>query len=343
MKKPRRPKRPEPFWRESKQAWYVQLRDGSQRSLGPDQDEAWRAYHKLMLHEDGAAPRKESYRVAEVFDLYLDYCQQETASYGLYRYFLNDATKSFGRLDVQELEPFHVNRWLKKHPTWGPSTQHMVLTIVKAALNFAVTEGHIDHNPIRSIRMPTPEVRDRILTPTERAQIFGHVEELCFADFLTALQESGARPGEVAKLTPEDVNLELGVWVLKRHKTRKKTSRPRVVYLTPVLLALTKRLLESTRPGQVLFRNRKGNPWTRNSLYYRFQTLRKQFPHLEDVVPYTFRATFATDALEAGVPEASVSELLGHKDTRMLHRHYARLSKKVAHLRAAAEQATRRG
>jgi integrase len=338
--KRRKPKGPEPFWRASKQAWYVQLRDGSQRSLGRDEEEAWKEFHRVMLHEEGAAPRKKSYTVGEIFDLYLEYCLHETASYGLYRYFLNDASASFGRLDDAELAPFHVNAWLAKHTSWGPTTKNMVVAVVKAAFNHAVAEGRIDRNPVAAIRMPTPEVCDRVLTQEERRQIFGAVTDRCFADYLLALAESGARPGEVAKLTPGDVNLELGVWDLSRHKTRKKTARARVVYLTPALLDLTRRLPFAAAPGQPLFRNRNGNPWNRNNVYYRIETLRKKFPHLADVVPYTFRATFATDALERGVPEATVSELFGHTDTRMLHRHYNKISQRVKHLQEAAWKAT---
>jgi integrase len=35
-----------------------------------------------------------------------------------------------------------------------------------------------------------------------------------------------------------------------------------------------------------------------------------------------YRHTFATDALEQGVPDALVAELLGHASTAMIHRHY---------------------
>ena len=73
----------------------------------------------------------------------------------------------------------------------------MVVSVVKAAFNFAVAEGHIDQNPVRTIRMATPEVRDRVLTQDERRQIFGSVQDPCFADYLLALAESGALVGSV--------------------------------------------------------------------------------------------------------------------------------------------------
>ncbi len=329
-------KMPRPFYRKQKQVWVVQLRDGRQITLGATKEEAEKKYREVMLHEEG--PEK-GHLVRDVFDLYLDYCQRETSSYDLYRYFLSDASRSFGRLAAPELKPFHIDRWLRQHPAWGTTTRNMVVTVIKAAFNHCVRMGHIPANPVKLMPMPKPEVRDRILTDEERRQIFGAISDGRFSDYLTALLESGARPGEVSNLTPENVNLDLGVWVLKKHKTKKKTGKPRIVYLTPALLEMSRRLMGETAAGQPLFRNSKGNAWTRSSLHFRFEGLRKKFPHLADVVPYTLRATYATEALEHGVPDATVAELLGHSDTRMLHKHYSRLEQKVEHMRQAAEKA----
>jgi integrase len=329
-------KMPRPFYRKQKEVWVVQLRNGRQVTLGKTKEEAEQKYREVMLHEEG--PEKE-YLVREVFDLYLDYCQRETGSYDLYLYFLNDAAKCFGHVTASDLKPFHIDRWLRGHPRWGATTRNMVVTVVKAAFNYGVRMGHVPANPVKLMPLPKPVVRDRILTEEERTQIFEAIRDVCFADYLTALLESGARPGEVATLTPENVNLDLGIWVLKKHKTKRKTGRPRVVYLTPALLELTRRRVADTPPGKPVFRNTRGNAWTNSSLYFRFEGLRKRFPHLADVVPYTLRATYATEALEQGVPDATVAELLGHSDTRMLHKHYSKLSKKVEHLRQAAERA----
>ena len=53
---------------------------------------------------------------------------------------------------------------------------------------------------------------------------------------------------------------------------------------------------------------------------------RKAFNHLgiKGYTPYDFRTTFATRAKESGQTSAQVADLLGHKDTRMVERIYAR-------------------
>lgn len=153
---------------------------------------------------------------------------------------------------------------------------------------------------------------------------------------------TGCRPGEVAKVTAKDVDLDQGLWILKQHKTAKKTGKPRLVYLSPDALELTRGLV-ARRANGLLFLNSKGLAWTRNAIRMRFRNLRKKHPELEGVVAYTYRSSFATDALELGVPDASVAALLGHTNTATLHKHYVRLSGRLEHLKEAAGKATARG
>jgi integrase len=145
--------------------------------------------------------------------------------------------------------------------------------------------------------------------------------------------------------------------LLRRHKTAKKTGRPRVVYLCPEAVELTREQMARHAEGP-LFVNSRGQPWTRNAVRIRFRNLRRKHPALTGVIAYTYRSSFATDALEARVPEASVAALLGHTlearvpeasvaallghtSTATLHRFYNRLSARVGHLKDAAATATR--
>ena len=53
---------------------------------------------------------------------------------------------------------------------------------------------------------------------------------------------------------------------------------------------------------------------------------KRAFEHLgiKGFTPYDFRTTFATQAKESGQTSAQVADLLGHKDTRMVEKIYAR-------------------
>jgi integrase len=240
---------------------------------------------------------------------------------------------------ASELKPFHVTRWLDAHDTWGAASRRCATTAVKRAFNWAEGEGLLDASPLKKLKKGPTRRRERILTADERQQILKAARGRPFREFVQALQETGCRPSEVAKVTAANANLDAALWVLPVHKTRKKTGKPRVVYLTPAMVELTRKLA-GRHPDGPLFRNSRGKPWTRNALRCRFRQLRRKLPHLKGVVCYTYRHSFVTDALEQGVGVAQVAKLLGHTSTDMVMQHYQHLAEKREHLLQAARQAT---
>ena len=112
-----------------------------------------------------------------------------------------------------------------------------------------------------------------------------------------------------------------------------------MVYLTPGMLDLCRRLIAKYPDGPIFRGPRGGKPLTRNGIRCRFRRLRAKLPHLKGVISYTYRHSYITDALERGVPVATVAELAGHKDLKMIATHYAHLSEKRTHLAEAARKA----
>jgi site-specific recombinase XerD len=108
--------------------------------------------------------------------------------------------------------------------------------------------------------------------------------------------------------------------------------------LPPALVALC-RQLAARHPEGPLFRNSRGTAWTRNAIRCRFRRLRGKLELGPGVVAYSYRHTFATEGLGAGVDLATMAELLGHVDTTMVSAHYSHLDQKAAHLREAARRA----
>ena len=135
-----------------------------------------------------------------------------------------------------------------------------------------------------------------------------------------------------------DADLEAGVWTLREHKTGRKTGKPRTVYLTAAMAALTGELA-ALNPEGPLFLNYRKKPWNRNSIRCRFRALRKRFPAFGHFTATSLRRAFVTDALERGVDVAKVAELVGHTGTDMVMRHYHQLQERVKHMRDMAEKA----
>jgi len=199
-------------------------------------------------------------------------------------------------------------------------------------------EGLVSKNPFADIVVGKAGRRKRVLKKEERAEILAVIREERFREFVFAMAETGCRPSEVARVTASDADLTLGVWILKKHKTAKKTQKERIVFLTPAMLELTRKLVD-LYPTGVLFRGRLGQPLTNQAIRLRFKNLRKRLPHLEHFSAYTYRHSYCTDALVNGVGIAHVAELMGHTATEMVSQIYSKLSQQVAHMREAAAKA----
>ena len=262
------------------------------------------------------------------------------ATYAQRRYFLRSFAAHRG---VRTLPPHRVTvelveAWLDAHPRWKASRRHAVLAVMRA-FNWAVRRGRLGKNPVVGIEVP-PQTRVlSYLNADQRKAVFEATKDEAFRQFLTALQETGCRPGEVSAVTAAMADLEVGVWVLPKHKTGAKTRKPRTVFLNDTMLGLT-RELAALRPDGPLFLNSRKGPWTINSVRCRFMRLREQFPDFGHFTATSFRRAYVTDALERGVDVAQVAELVGHTSTDMIMRHYNQLQERVKHMRAMANRAT---
>jgi len=59
------------------------------------------------------------------------------------------------------------------------------------------------------------------------------------------------------------------------------------------------------------------------------------------LVAYLYRHGFVTQALERGLSDAVVAELVGHANTTTIHKHYSHLSDSAKLLREAANKAVK--
>jgi len=345
----RKKKRPEPFFRKFDGWWYVQLgKEQVKLAKGLDQeDAAWIEYHKVMAQRGRAAPVEpiQNPTVNKVCNCFLDWSLKHNAerTYQWYSDFLADFCHQHGRLRLDELQPLHVTAWLDLHPEWTTAKRCAIIA-VKRAFNWAQAEGLISCNPLKAVRKPPPKSRERFLTLEERRQIFDNYKAGDpFLDFLQAMQETGARPGEVAKVTSEHVNLHAGTWEFDEHKTASRTNEKRILILTPPMVELTKKLMAQVPPDTALFRNQRGKPWNRNAIRCRFTRVREKLSLGDDVVAYLYRHAFCTDMLESGAGLAQTCEVLGHKGTGTVMRHYNKLRDRREHLRQQIINATQNG
>jgi integrase len=264
--------------------------------------------------------------------------------------------------------PVHVEEWIAEHPAWASDwTKAQIVSIVMRPFNWAAKKRLIPANPFRGVEKTQGEPR-RPMTDAEFAAILRHAtvwkkrrrnndryasgRKVCpsdrkkrvrpsaaarFRQVLIFLRFTGCRPGEAARLEWHDIDLAGRVIVLRRHKTSKRTKKPRVIPLHPVVVKLLIFLRRLNQPGEHVFLTSRKTPWHRVSLAQRLRRVRQAAGIAEDAKLYGLRHRFGTTAILRGVDLKTLSELMGHTTTRMTE-HYVAIAGQRSHLAAAMER-----
>jgi integrase len=344
-----------PWFRASKGTWYVTV-DGKKVSLGvkgeDNEKAAIKAWHRLMAGlpveaepEPPQEPMPEAKAepvvkaegeptVAEIVKAFLADAEGrvKTKTLAWYRDFLEPFSVKHGRLKADALTPVLAEGYARK-PEWSDSTRHDFLGTLAGAFKWAVRARLIQRSPVDGLRRPVKASRgaEALISPEEHARLCQGASPQ-FRLFLQVLYAVGCRPGEAAAITADNFDAEAGVVCLKAHKTAHK-GKSRTLYLTPDVVALLVKQQEQSPTGPLL-RNRNGKPWTEWAIVKAMKYAREK-AGISHAIAYGLRHSFATDALEKGVPDAQVAELLGHSGTAMLHKHYAHLSARQQALKDA--------
>lgn len=333
------------YWKERK-AWYLWTSEGGKRrkrKIGTTEAEAYAYWRRL--NGIGFDPTFQEIRIA-----FFEYSLNQVRNGDLdirtlenYAFYADRFEARYGHLRVSELAPKHVTDWIASNPTWGPSAQRHAIITVQRVCNWALNERRITENPFRGIRKPSGKRREQLVPPDVHERMVrlagsqkgsGKIDRQ-FRLVLVAMRHAGGRPQDVANVRIENVNVDC--WVIPEHKTLRHTGRPRIVYLSPCLQTIT-RILAGNRKAGPLFRGRRGK-LTTNAIKCRITRLREELG-VSDVVAYSYRHTYITDALERGVDVATVAELVG-TSVAMIQRHYGHLSKRADHLKNAAANAVK--
>ena len=248
-------KQSKPWFREGKGAWYATVQ-GRQTSLGVkglDNDgEAVKAWHRLMA--DGPKPPAATVKAAtvkQVIDGFLAGAEARVTPACLrnYRLFLLPFTKRFGPRPAETLT---VAEAYARKSEWSMTYRSNFLASLVSAYRWAERGQVIDRNLLRHLRKPPKASRGAkaIISADDHARLVAYASPL-FRPFLRLLFLTGARPGEIAGLKAEEVDLAQGVAVLTHHKTA-HLGKSRTVYLCPEAVAVLRERI-AVHPQGLLF------------------------------------------------------------------------------------------
>lgn len=234
---------------------------------------------------------------------------------------------AFGTRPLPSLVAEEIEDWADR-PSWSSSTRHDYLGVVQGLLKWGKHPLRI-HRPPKESRgaeaVLSEEQFTKVLTVTT-----GDLRPL-----LLVLRETGARPQEIARLTAENVDWANTCTRTKIHKSRRHGGE-RVIYFNTSAMAilLAQRAKRST--GH-LFRTQAGTAYSKDRIVHRMAAISKKVGF--HVIAYGLgRHSFATAALVAGIPDAVVAELLGHRGTAMVTRNYGHVGGQSRVLKEAVER-----
>lgn len=201
-------------------------------------------------------------------------------------------------------------------------TANRTLTTLKAALNWARDHQLVADDRAWRLVKPfkgTTAARLRFLTDDEQRALLQQAEgDVC--DLVAAALMTGARFGELARLTVKDFDRTNGSVFI----AESKSGKARHVPLSSGGVALLERLAADRGRADALLR-RGGERWKPASYQRQFKSAVAR-AGLEDISLHELRHSYASTMVRAGAPLMVVAEALGHTDTRMVEKHYAHLA-----------------
>jgi integrase len=319
---------------------YTATIDGKLHRLGKDQPEAERQFRFLMTKADLAEPVASSPSFGEVADAWLEHVTQtmDKERFRLCRGRINEFIAFLGRdIKVKDLRPSHVESWIASRPNLKSSgTKRLYKAMILAALNWGASNKvrMIASNPLKG-RIELPEGQSRggdAVWPQEVFDLVIANSNARYVDFLHALAWTGARPSTIRKIEAKHYNAHLKVWdteeIYRGRVSRKKIVKR--IWLSPDMVKMVERLNKEWPEGPI-FRAMNGKPFPVDSNYLVLFKLkgrleRKGTPLPEGICLYGLRHSFATNFIVQHPDKIEyLREMLGHKDTTMILRHYGHL------------------
>lgn len=290
--------------------------------LGPGDEEHLPAAKARVMREAMATGGGET-----VSDLVRGYCARHDRPSENSLWFVRDFEKKFGAVALEKLDA----RAIEAH-AWGDGTREAgtvarKVTAIKAMLRWGLKRGMpVKAEVLEQVERPSvDDAREVYLSAEDEARLFGAMEG-DLRDLCVFLVNTGMRLGEATRLEWSDVDARDRSALTWTKKGQGKRMRKRRVPLNEAAWAALSRqqLRRGAYEAGPVFRDEKGRPWGRGSLYPKWSKA-SEVSGVEGVRFHDLRHTFASRLVQNGVELHVVARLLGHASLQMTTR-YAHLA-----------------
>lgn len=209
-----------------------------------------------------------------------------------------------------------------------PATVEREMAIISKLFSMAVTNRLMDHNPAKEVeKLKFDNIQNAVLKWEDEERLFSNMHSEWARDVCTMALYGGLRQNDIFGLTRFQVHLDTG-WIIL---VQGKTKRIAEVYINERMRPILEKRIARYKDGP-LFPSpvtKKKSGSVRHALLRACNRAKIPVISIRDL-----RRAFASRAETDAV---TLSRMLGHSDTRMVHRYHRSLEK----MREASEKLAR--
>ncbi len=269
----------------------------------------------------------------------------------------NYIAPTIGHMPLSDVEDWHIERMYRDMAVRCPTQVLKAHTILNQMFRRAAKERLVHSSPMLTVERPRRQAGQvksavHVLTPEQVAALAGVLSPADRMIFRTAV-ETGLRPGELAGLSVEDVDLDGGILHVRRAMKQPygllghtKTGWERSVPLSSNVAQIVSECADHAEPVKVEQDSTLGGGYTERAFLFpgpgeghyeaplphhlwangRFKAgLRKAGIDIPGHLLYITRHTYASSLIKAGVDVKRVSTLMGHASPTMTLSIYSHL------------------